>query len=89
MTQVPTAHVGEQNAVLGSWIWPGQALANAPVWGVNQEMESIFLCAFLFCSVTLPFKCREKKLHLNEDTNSDWLCLFTLQTIFTENVQEQ
>lgn len=47
---VSAIHMGDPDAVLGSWLGPGLALAFAGIWGMKQEIE--YLC---FC-VPLPFK---------------------------------
>lgn len=35
-TQTITTHLGDQNGVPVSWLWPGAALAVVAIWRVNQ-----------------------------------------------------
>lgn len=38
----PATHVGNSDGVLGSWFWPGPALAIATICAMNQKTENLF-----------------------------------------------
>lgn len=40
-TGAPAIHVGDPDAVPGSWPWPGPAPVIRNIWYVNQQMESV------------------------------------------------
>lgn len=51
-TWVPATHVEDLDGIPASWLWLGSALAVAGLYGVNQQVEDIYLSIHLF----LPFK---------------------------------
>lgn len=58
------SNMGELDAILGSWIWPGPALDAVGIWGMNQYMR-ISLSLYVYIYLPPPSPPEHSPLQVN------------------------